>query len=222
VSDIQPHLETLPPAQRLLWPKLSAVGLDFVLYGGSALSLQVGGRTSVDFDFFTADPVDADKIAARFSFLEGARLQQRSEATATFLVGHGEDAVAVSFFGALAFGRVGAPVRFADNGIYAASLLDLAAQKVKVVQQRAEMKDYLDIDALIRHGIALEMALGAARALYPQFNPVISLKALGYFDDVPKVAPEIRKNLTTAVLGVKQITEVPKQANSLLPPGAVR
>jgi hypothetical protein len=34
-------LETLPDAQRQLWPQLSAVGSEFVLYGSTALSLKV-------------------------------------------------------------------------------------------------------------------------------------------------------------------------------------
>ena len=47
------------------------------------------------------------------------------------------------------------------------------------------MKDYLDLDALMRlGGVDLATALGAARALYgPTFNPEVTLKALSYFDD---------------------------------------
>jgi hypothetical protein len=41
------HMEILPPAQRL----------GFVLYGGTAIALRLGHRSSVDFDFFTADPL---------------------------------------------------------------------------------------------------------------------------------------------------------------------
>lgn len=49
MTSVIPRLDTLPPAQRGLWPQLSAMGTDFVLYGGTALALQVGGRESVDF-----------------------------------------------------------------------------------------------------------------------------------------------------------------------------
>ncbi len=66
-----------------------------------------------------------------------------------------------------------------------ASLLDLAGAKASVVQQRAEMKDYLDIEAMLTHGgIDLPTALAAARAIYgAQFNPRSTLKALSYFED---------------------------------------
>jgi len=63
----------------------------------------------------------------------------------------------------------------------------------------------------------MEAALGAAKALYPQFNPAVSLKALAYFDDLPKLPAEIRRSLTKAVAAVRQIPEVPKQSQSLVP-----
>jgi Nucleotidyl transferase AbiEii toxin, Type IV TA system len=196
---------------------LSELSSDFVLYGGTALSLQVGGRISVDFDFFTNHPIDQEKLTRHFSFLRESRLLQRAENTATFLTGAGNDGVLVSFFGGFNVGRVGEPIRFADNGLYAAALIDLAAQKVKVRQQRAEAKDYLDIHTLLNVGITLEMALGAARALYPEFNAAISLKALCYYKDVPRVPPEIQRDLAIAASRVRDIAHMSKRSGSLLP-----
>ncbi|MGH8209085.1 MAG: hypothetical protein ACREU6_05715 [Steroidobacteraceae bacterium] len=50
---------------------------------------------------------------------------------------------------------------------------------------RAEAKDYIDIDALLRLGkVDVPTALAAAQKLYgSSFNPEITLKALSYFDD---------------------------------------
>jgi hypothetical protein len=217
VNVLPPRLDCLPAAQQVLWPQLGEVGDEFVLYGGTALALQLGGRLSVDFDFFSPQPFEPEKLAAKYSFLKGAPLLQRAAATATFSVPVGSDDVKISFFGTLEFGRVGTPVRFADNRICAAALLDLAAQKVKVVQVRAEAKDYLDVCALLREGIHLEEALGAAAALYPGFNPAVSLKALGYFADVPQVPWDVRRDLTSAAIRVGKIPEIPKQSSSLLP-----
>jgi hypothetical protein len=66
-----------------------------------------------------------------------------------------------------------------------ASLLDLAGTKASVLQLRAEAKDYIDLDALLRSGqVDLPTALSAAGELYgTSFNPEITLKALSYFDD---------------------------------------
>ncbi len=66
-----------------------------------------------------------------------------------------------------------------------ASLFDLAGTKAAVVEQRAEARDYRDIDAILQDGrIDLPMALASARAIYgPIFNPQITLKALSFFGD---------------------------------------
>ena len=44
-----PKLETLPKPQQEIWPHLKpAIDLGFVLYGGTAIALQLGHRESVD------------------------------------------------------------------------------------------------------------------------------------------------------------------------------
>ena len=217
MNAVVPRLDVLPPAQRRLWPQLSAIGPKFVLYGGTALSLQVGGRTSVYFDFFTTEPLDHARLPKDYPLFRGASLQQQAVDTVTFVVGSSRNAVAISFFGSLGFGRVGDPIRFADNGLYAAGLLDLAAQKIKVIQQRAEAKDYLDIHKLLSVGVTLEMALGAAQALYPEFNPAVSLKALSYYGDVSRLDPNIQRDLRAAASRIRDVAPVPKRDTSLLP-----
>ena len=48
-----PHIDILPAAQQEIWPLLApASALGFVLYGGTAVALHLGHRTSIDFDFF--------------------------------------------------------------------------------------------------------------------------------------------------------------------------
>jgi hypothetical protein len=217
VTELVPRLETLPVAQGILWPRLSVAANDFVLYGGTAISLQLGGRVSVDFDFFTANRLNHDELVQKFSFLRGARLQRQGTDTAIFVVAVGNQFVVVSFFGGLEFGRVSEPIRFVDNGLFAAGLLDLAVQKMKVIQQRAETKDYLDIHTLLSAGITLEMALGAAQTLYPEFNPAISLKALSYFADVPRLPADIQAALRTAASLVREISPIAKLSRSLHP-----
>jgi hypothetical protein len=212
-----PQLDTLPSSQRNLWPHLSSIGPDFVLYGGTALSLQLGGRQSADFDFFTPGLLDPETISKRFPFLRGTSLIQRAHSTATFSINY-PDPVKVSFFGTLDFGRVDEPCRFSDNGVVVAGLLDLAAQKVKIVQQRAEQKDYIDICTLLSNGVTLERALGAAQSLYPEFNPMVSLKALTFFDDGDlRTLPESNRiQLIAAVSNVRAIPPVSKSSDSLL------
>jgi hypothetical protein len=90
-----------------------------------------------------------------------------------------------------------------------ASLLDIAGTKVAVVQKRAEVKDYLDMDALMQHGVALPTALAAGAVVYGRsFNPLITLKALSYFDDVPALPAAVQARLAAAVAAV-DVTRLP-------------
>jgi len=59
--------------------------------------------------------------------------------------------------------------------------MDLAGFKVAVVTQRAELKDYVDVHALLTKGnIPLAEMLAAAAIIYgTEFSPLLSLKALG-------------------------------------------
>ena len=116
------------------------------------------------------------------------------------------------FFGGLDLKRVEDPDRCPDNGLFVASLLDLAATKLKALWQRAVYKDYFDLDVLLQQGIDLAAALSAARAVYGSgFNPLISLKALAYFEegDVARLASDAKERLHRAVRGVNltQLTE---------------
>jgi hypothetical protein len=95
-------------------------------------------------------------------------------------------------------------------GVAVASLLDIAATKLAVIQKRAELKDYLDIDALLGSGIDLAEALAAGQVVYgDSFNPLISLKALSYFDDVPALPSGARSRLTAAVAAIDRAAADP-------------
>jgi hypothetical protein len=100
------------------------------------------------------------------------------------IVDRGEP-VKVSFFGVPKLPRLKPPHIAEENNLKIASLLDLAGTKASVIQMRAEAKDYVDVDALIRLGdVDVPTALAAAQVLYgPTFNPVLTLKALSFFDD---------------------------------------
>ncbi len=94
------------------------------------------------------------------------------------------------------------PVQSVLQGDTAVSLLDLAGMKAAAVQQRAEAKDYLDIDAILADGrIDLSMALASASAIYGrQFNPLITLKALSFFEDgdLPQLSHAVQERLASA------------------------
>lgn len=201
MHELLPHLEVLPSAQRKLWAELSAVPGEFVLYGGTALALHLGHRESMDFDFFGSRPLDLSALETGIPFLAGARIVQREKNTLSAIVDRG-GRVKVSFFGVPNLPRLLPPHIAKGNGLQVASLIDLAGTKASVLQMRAEAKDYVDIDALLRLGkVGLPTALAAAQKLYgSSFNPEITLKALSYFDDgdLRALPEEVKDRLVVA------------------------
>lgn len=196
----KPNLSILPPPQLRLLPELDATPEMFTLYGGTALALRLGHRVSVDFDFFSNQPFDPDELYSSIPYLEGTERIQVSTNTLTCRIVRQDAPVLVSFFGALGFGQVEQPERPTGYAFFVASLLDIAGTKIAVVQKRAEVKDYLDIDALLLHGINLPSVLAAGKVVYGEaFNPFISLKALSYYDDIPSLPAEVRQRLMVAI-----------------------
>jgi hypothetical protein len=198
----------LPRPQLKLWPELGATPESFTLYGGTALTLRWGHRTSTAFDFFSDTPFDPERLASMLPYLKDAERVRVAPNTLTYRVDRG-GGVLVSFFGGLGLGQVAERDVVKGMALYVASLLDLAGTKMAVVQKRAEVRDYLDIDALLRHGVDLPAALAAGSVVYGRsFNPLITLKALSFFDDVPMLSGEVRERLSAAVEAV-DVTKLP-------------
>ena len=199
---LKPNLTILPPPQLQLWPELDATPDHFTLYGGTALALRIGHRSSVDFDFFSNQSFDPDELGRAIPYLKGAERVQVAPNTLKCRVER-NGPVLVSFFGGLGLGQAASRDQAQGRSLYVASLLDIAGTKVAVVQKRAEVRDYLDIDALIRHGIDLPTALAAGRVVYGRsFNPIITLKALSFFEDLPSLSIVVRQRLSAAVEAV--------------------
>ncbi len=204
-----PNLSILPEPQRQLWGELRDTPKEFVLYGGTALALRLGHRQSEDFDFFSNKPFQPNSLRDRIPYLRHAEMTQFQDNTLTAIVGDGP--VKLSFFGSLGMKRVQDPDIAEENGIQIASLLDLLASKLKTVQSRAEAKDYRDIVASFEAGLSLAEGLAAAAAIYGKdFNGVLSLKALTFFEDgdLPTLASTVRKRLLEAATSVN-LRELP-------------
>lgn len=200
----RPRLDILPAAQKRLWTELADLPANFTLYGGTAIAVRLGHRESIDFDFFTSQDIDPRTLLSDLPLLSGAEVLDIQPNTLT--VGLDRDGpVKVSFFGVPKLGRVKPVLRAEDIGLAVADLLDLGGTKVSVVQVRAEIKDYMDIDALISSGLGLPDMLAAGSSLYGQsFTPLSALKALAYFeDDSLKALPAaVKDRLRRAVRAV--------------------
>ncbi len=220
---LKPNFAALARPQRELWPELRpGVELGFVLYGGTAVSLQLGHRRSVDFDFFHHRELNKDEIRAAFAFMRRATTLQDSKDTLTVLVprsGSGSgNGVKVSFFGGMSFGRIGDPLLCDDGVARIASLDDLMAHKLKVILQRSEKKDYQDIAAMIRAGGSLAQGLTAARLFFGNaLQPATCLKALTYFKDgdLGKLSRADRTTLIEAASSVRSLPRIALRSKKL-------
>jgi len=198
------HLDILPGDQRALWDRRLQAGFPgWVLYGGTALALRLGHRTSIDFDFFSADPLVPLEFRDRYA-LEGDILQ--ADANTLSVLHHG---VKLSFFGALSLGVLHEPDLFGQCPV--ASLEDLAACKLAALVNRVELKDYLDVVALLRHGCELPRLLACANAVYRGEFPIAAcLKSLAWFDDpaLTELSTKDRYLLEQASLAVDQVPTI--------------
>lgn len=107
--------------------------------------------------------------------------------------------VKVAFFGGLdTLNRVEDPRRAAGSRVQVASLADLAGMKMRVIQVRASWKDYVDIHALVTHGIDVATGLAAAKAVDRSFDPTTSLRALQFYGDgtLNRVPRAMQEDLT--------------------------
>jgi len=210
----------LPAVQYQLWQELGDTPKNFVLYGGTALALRLGHRQSVNFDFFSSDSFNPGELYRNIPYLQGAEKSQVSKNTLTCLVKRKNETAKVSFFGGLSFARLSSPDVLSDPKISIASLADLSATKIHVIQDRAELKDYVDISELLKE-FSLERMLANAIAVFgKEFNPLLSLKALVYYQDgnLPQLDEKIKQVLLKAVnqINLAKLPTVHIQANRLI------
>ncbi|MBK8870543.1 MAG: nucleotidyl transferase AbiEii/AbiGii toxin family protein [Elusimicrobia bacterium] len=216
IKRFKPIKRVLPKAQLSLWPQLKpTTTLGLVLYGGTAIALRLGHRSSVDFDFFTSAPLDKKAIRDRLPIVNRGEVTQEDPNTLSLLthpVGLESSNVKLSFFGGLRLGRVGTPERTQDEVLDVASLDDLMATKLVVIMNRIESKDYQDIAAMISAGVRLDKGLATATLMHPHaFQPQESLRALTFFEggDLKKLSRSEKTTLIEASRSVRDLPPLP-------------
>jgi hypothetical protein len=207
-----PRTEILPAEQKRLWPELRpAQELGYVLYGGTSVALRLGHRSSVDFDFFSERPLTKEDLRKVLPFTGAPGVTVLQDEPNAYVLLTAAERVKVSFFGGIAFGRVGEPEITNDGVLQAASLDDLIALKLKVILDRVEAKDYRDIAAMISAGMSLERGLSGTAAFYgSDFSPAESLKALVHFKggDLEMLTSNDKRVIVDAVRSVRTLPPV--------------
>jgi len=165
---------------------------NFYLAGGTALSLYLGHRFSIDLDWF-AEEFNYD-VSFRRQLEKLGKLSIDSESEKTF---NGIlDGVKISFFEYPY--RLIAPKKLYKNNIFLAGIPDIAAMKMEAISSRGSYKDFIDIYFLLQK-YSLEELLGFVHKKFAnvEYNEAHLLKALTYFEDAEgSVMPQLIKKVS--------------------------
>lgn len=167
---------------------------EFYLVGGTALALQLNHRNSIDIDLFTRNEFENDQIidyvkSSGFSFDVLYNFKNT-------IIGY-INKVKVDFI-THNYPFVLAPIQ--QEGITYLSLQDIAAMKLNAISNSGKrLKDFIDIYFLLGH-FSLNEMIGFYTVKYPNFNPLIPLRAVSYFNDIdPNLdPPQLKKKLSLA------------------------
>jgi len=150
---------------------------DFILVGGTALSLQIGHRISIDLDLFSLSPFDEQDLA---QYLETNYQLQLDNLQKNTIKGQIKG-VKVDFI-THAYPYVQEPAL--TDGIWLSSIKDIAAMKLNAIAGNGtRIKDFIDI-AFLSTFLSLNQMLEAYNTKYSTRNPFIPLKALSWFQDI--------------------------------------
>ena len=183
------HIEILSDAQRRALALLdkALTGTDFYLAGGTALSLQVGHRRSIDFDWFVRKLGEPEALFRLLKTLEIDYMVQSVSFETVYLTVEG---VQNSFIG-YDYPMLRNTVRLTDVGIQMASIEDIACMKLSAVASRGSRKDFFDLYYLMSHGYPLEACLRLYMEKYQNRDVGHVIRSLVYFADAD-TEPEVK------------------------------
>lgn len=156
--------------------------LDFAyMAGGSALALQLGHRQSIDFDFFSPQKFDMEKIKVEMANLGTFNVDTESEQT---IVGNFMGIKWSLFY--LKYPLITDSIDYL--GIRLASSKDIAAMKLAAILGRATKKDYIDIYFIIKKLYQMVEVAGFYEQKYQNFasNSVAIAVAIQNFEEAEK------------------------------------
>lgn len=152
--------------------------LKMYLTGGTALALQIGHRTSVDFDFYTQKKFKKGELRQIFKInLKGCKLKVVRDIDNTFEI-NVNDIYSSCFYYPYKLIKKEIEV----ENIRIASIEDIAAMKVIAISQRGKKRDFIDMYYLIKL-FGLPRILTLTKKKYPEFDIYNGLKGMIYFQD---------------------------------------
>jgi hypothetical protein len=190
-----PHWNVITPEMQRLFIHIGEQPFShrFYLAGGTAVSLQIGHRRSVDFDFFSAtDEVDErsrNEIIAGISAFP-TQIIESVGGNLLLLV----DGIRIGFF-SYGYPLVDEPILCENN--FLASLNDIGLMKCDALISRGSRKDFYDLLFISKY-IQFDDLLKLGERKYPLFRdfPLMVLESMTLFDNADRdVQPELFDNI---------------------------
>jgi len=170
------HSNILNEKQLELAKKLDFLPSGMYLAGGTALALQLGHRTSLDFDFYINDHFDSQELAGLIQEkVSQTKLERVLKDTLLIEV----DGVSCSFF-YYPYKLLKKTIPF--EGIRLAAVEDIAAMKMIAISMRGKRRDFIDAYFLLKR-FSLEEMIKFTLKKYPSYQPLMVLKGLIFFND---------------------------------------
>lgn len=180
----------------------------FTLVGGTALSLMIGHRKSIDIDLFTTQDFDAHYLATHLSRTYGAEdIKTLNNSLLCFIEEVKVDLIAHKY-------PVLYPIKV-EEGIRMLSLEDIGAMKLNAIYNNgSRLKDFVDIYFLLEK-IPLQTITSSFIQKYPDVNIQMAHHSLLYHDDVNKAEKidYLGKDLSLSQLDVRLRTAVQHPAH---------
>lgn len=150
---------------------------DFFLVGGTALSLQIGHRISIDIDLFSVNSFSENNILAELEKKYGYQLDYQSKNTLKGEInGIKVDLITHSY-------PLVKPLLEVEN-VRMAAKEDIAAMKLNAISGNGtRLKDFIDIAYLSSH-LSLSQMIHTYEEKYNLRNPTMIVKALDYHQDI--------------------------------------
>ncbi len=149
---------------------------DFILVGGTALSLKLGHRISIDIDLFSDKPYDENNLVNHLISEYQFELDFIAKNTIKGEI-NGVQIDCISH----QYHWIEKPV--IEENIRLAGSLDIAAMKLNAIAGNGtRIKDFIDV-AFLSEKLSFNNMIEAYRQKYNS-NPIIPVKSITYFDDI--------------------------------------
>jgi hypothetical protein len=152
----------------------------FNLVGGTALSLYIGHRKSIDLDLFSHQQFNKIELEKYLNSAYAFKDKNPDSNSKFTLLGFIND-IKVDF---VWDDSLQVNPLYTYGSFRIASIYDIAAMKLKAILQNGErLKDFVDV-AFLSTKMTLNTMLDVFDVKYPSTSNLLAVKALTYFDDI--------------------------------------